>query len=73
MMIYKFTVEAMRERFMERPLHDVSEHYIAAYSYEQAHDHVVKMLTRAGWKIKKITEKNTFLQDIRDECDRVTY
>lgn len=72
MYVYKFTVEAERERFMERPLHDTSEHYIAAYSYDQAHSHVWGMLERAGWKVKRITGKEIFLQDIRDACDHVT-
>lgn len=31
MYIYKLTVEAIRERFMEPPLHDKFEEYIAAY------------------------------------------
>lgn len=69
MYIYKFTVEATRERFMESPLHDTSEHYIAAYSYEQAHSHVWAMLEKGGWKVNKITGKTVYLQDIRDTCD----
>ena len=72
MYIYKFTVEAERERFMERTLHDTSEHYIAAYSYDQAHSHVWSMLEKAGWKINRITGKEIFLQDIRDTCDHIT-
>ena len=54
MYVYKFTIKATRERFMEPPLHDTSEHYIAAYSYDQAHSHVWGMLNRAGWKIDEI-------------------
>ena len=72
MYIYKLTVEATRERFMEPPLRDTSEHYIAAYSYEQAHSYVWSMLNKAGWKIQRITGKEIFLQDIRDACDRTT-
>lgn len=72
MYIYKFTVEAVRERFMESPLRDTSEHYIAAYSYDQAHAHVWGNLERAGWKIQKITGKEIYLQDIRDACDHTT-
>lgn len=72
MVIYKFTVDAERERFMEPVLHDTSEHYIAAYSYDQAHSHVWGMLERAGWKVNRITGKEIFLQDIRDSCDRTT-
>ena len=72
MYIYKFTVEATRERFMEPALHDTSEHYIAAYSYEQAHSHVWAMLEKGGWKVNKITGKTVYLQDIRDTCDHTT-
>lgn len=72
MYIYKFTVEATRERFMEPALHDTSEHYIAAYSYEQAHSHVWAMLEKGGWQVNKITGKTVYLQDIRDTCDHTT-
>lgn len=72
MYVYKFTVDAVRERFMEPPLHDTSEHYIAAYSYDQAHSHVWRMLEQAGWKVKQIKGKAIFLQDIRDACDHTT-
>lgn len=72
MYIYKFIVEAERERFMEPPLRDTSEHYIAAYSYDHAHSHVWGMLEQAGWKINKITGKEIFLNDIRDKCDHIT-
>lgn len=72
MYIYKFIVEAEREQFMERTIHDTSEHYIAAYSYDHAHSHVWGMLERAGWKINKITGKEIFLNDIRDSCDHTT-
>ena len=72
MTIYKLTVKAVRERFMEPPLHDTSEHYIAAYSYDQAHSYVWAMLNRAGWKIDEIRGKEVYLIDIRDSCDHVT-
>ena len=72
MYIYKFTIDATRERFMEPPLRDTSEHYIAAYSYDQAHSHVWGMLERAGWIIQRIAGKEIFLQDIRDVCDHTT-
>ena len=72
MTVYKFTVEAERERFMEPPLRDTSDHYIAAYSYDQAHSHVWSNLTRAGWQIRRITGKEILVQDIRDACDRIT-
>lgn len=72
MYIYKFIVEATRERFMERPLHDTSEHYIAAYSYDQAHSYVWSQLNHAGWEIRSITGQEIFLQDIRDKCDHIT-
>ena len=67
MYIYKFTVTATRERFMEPPLHDVSEHYVAADSYEQAHGHVWANLAHGGWKIDKIESKEIFIQDIRTQ------
>lgn len=63
--IYKFTVEATRERFMEPPLHKVHEHYIAADSYDRAHTHVWKLLQRGGWEIRRITGRKIILQDIR--------
>lgn len=72
MYIYHFTVEAVRERFMEPPLHDTSEHYIAAYSHDQAHSYVWSMLNKAGWKVQRITSKEVYLQDIRDTCDHTT-
>lgn len=72
MVIYKFIVEAEREMFMEPLRRDTSEHYIAAYSYDQAHSHVWGMLERAGWKVKRITGKEIILQDIRDSCDHAT-
>jgi len=72
MYVYKFTVEATRERFMEPPLRDTSDHYIAAYSYDQAHSHVWSQLSKAGWKVNRITGKEIFVQDIRDSCDHIT-
>ena len=72
MVVYKLTVTATRDRFMERPLHDTSEHYIAAYDYDQAHGYVWAMLDKAGWKIDSITGKEVYLQDIRDSCDHTT-
>lgn len=72
MIIYKFTVEAVRERFMEPPLHDKFEEYFAAYSYDQARSHVWRRLEKAGWSIKSLTGKQLILQDIRDACDHIT-
>lgn len=72
MTIYKLTVKATRERFMEAPLHDTSEHYIAAYSYEQAFSHVRAMLKRAGWNVDEILGREIYLVDIRDQSDHVT-
>lgn len=71
MIIYKFTITAERERFMERPLRDTFECYVLAYSYDQAHGHVWRMLENAGWKIEKIEGKTIHVQDIRDFCDQV--
>ena len=54
MYIYKFIVEAERiDHHTGNTVHDTSEHYIAAYSYDHAHSHVWGMLEQAGWKIKK--------------------
>ena len=44
MYTYKFIVEAERERFMEPPLRETSERYIAADSYDQAHSYVPVVL-----------------------------
>ncbi len=72
MVVYKFTVDATRERFMEPPLHDVSEHYVIAYDQDQAHSHVWARLNRAGWKVNSIKSGEIYVQDIRDQCDHVT-
>jgi len=71
MYIYKFTVECEQE-FHGHLVHDVSEHYLAAYAYEHAQAHVQETLSKGGWKIKNISGKEIFLLDIRDKCDRVT-
>lgn len=72
MYIYHFTIKATLERFMEPPLHDTHERYIAAYSYEQAHSYVWGMLARAGWKVDEIKGRQHILEDIRDKCDHIT-
>lgn len=72
MYVYKFTVEATRERFMEPPLHDVSDHYVAAYDYDQAHSYVWSKLSRVGWNVQSIRGKEIWIQDIRDKSDHVT-
>lgn len=72
MRVYKFTVTASFKSPSGGTRNDVSEHYIAAYSYEQAHDHVVKNLTRAGWEVVEITEKDINVFDIRDAADHTT-
>ena len=66
MKVYRFIVEAERERFMESPLRDKSEHYIAAYTYDQAHSHVWGMLERAGWKVLRMSGERIILQDARE-------
>lgn len=72
MYVWKFTIQATRERFMEPPLHDTSERYVAAYSYDQAHSYVWGRLNKAGWKVDSIKAKTVFLEDIRDSCDQTT-
>lgn len=72
MYIYKLTVEATRERFMEPPLHDRFEEYFAAYTFDQAHSHVCARLNKAGWKVQSISGEKIYLQDIRDTCDHTT-
>lgn len=72
MYVWEFTVTATRERFMERPLHDTSKRYVAAYSYEQAHSYVWARLNKAGWMVDEIKAREIFLEDIRDSCDRIT-
>ena len=72
MYVWKFKVTATRERFMEPPLHDTWEEYIAAYSYDQAHTHVWARLNKAGWTLDKIEAKEIILEDIRDSCDHTT-
>ena len=63
MYTYKFIVEAERERFMEPPLRETSERYIAADSYDQAHSYVWERLKKAGWKVMKITGKIIILEE----------
>lgn len=65
MTIFKFTIEATRERFMEPPLREVHEHYIAADSYDQAHTYVWERLRRGGWEVQRISGHQILLQDIR--------
>ena len=63
---YKLTVHATRGRFMERPLHDVSEWYVVADSRTQAHDYVWGRLTGpGGWTINKIDIQEIHIFDIR--------
>lgn len=73
MYIYHFTIKATRERFMEPPLHYTHERYVAAYSYDQAYSHIWAMLNKAGWKIDEIRGRKLILEDIRDECDKITF
>lgn len=72
MLAYKITVTAVRERFMEAPLKDISEHYIAAYSYDQAKQHVEDNMKRGGWKITSMRSEEVHVQDIRDSIDHTT-
>lgn len=72
MLVYKITVTAERERFMEGPLKDTSEHYIAAYSYDQAKQHVEDNMKRGGWKIISMRSEEVYVHDIRDSVDHTT-
>ena len=63
MYAYKFIIEAERERFMESPLRETSERYIAADSYDQAHSYAWERLNKAGWKVNKITGKKIILKE----------
>jgi hypothetical protein len=73
MLFYKITVKADCERFMEPTLHDTSEHFIIAYSSDQASLHVTENLRRGGWKITQMDIKEDYIYDIRDHSDQVTY
>ena len=67
MKVYIFTVTAVRKRFMEPPLRETFEDYIAADDYDQANTHEHEMLKRGGWDIEKISSecRNISFQDIR--------
>lgn len=65
MIVYMFTIEAVRERFMEPPLNIKNDIFIRADSYEDAHSFAWKQLNQAGWEVKSITGKEIFVQDIR--------
>lgn len=64
MIVYMFTIEAVRERFMETPLNNKIDIFIRADSYEDAHSFAWEQLNQAGWKVKSITGKEIFVQDI---------
>ena len=65
MTAYKFTVNAVRERFMESPLRETLEYLVAADSFEQARDDVYERLMRGGWKVEKMSSDKGFVIDIR--------
>lgn len=65
MIAYMFTIEAVRERFMEPPRNLKEDTFVIADSYDEAHSFVWGRLNQAGWKVKKISGKEIFLQDIR--------
>ena len=72
MYVYKFTVKATMKTIRGEELHDTSRHYIVAYSWEHANDHLRQKLTKAGWKIEDIKSSEIFVEDIRDKCDHIT-
>lgn len=65
MSTYKFVVTAERERFMEAPLKDVSEHYVQADSIEEAAKYVRDNLSRGGWKVISMKSSTVWVHDIR--------
>lgn len=65
MLAYMFNIEAVRERFMEPPLNIKNDTFVIADSYDEAHSFVWEQLNQAGWKVKSITGKEIFVQDIR--------
>ena len=62
---FKFTVEATRERFMERSLHEVLDYYIAADTRDQAHSYVLNLLYNGGWKVCSVKGEEIIFVDIR--------
>ncbi len=71
MSTYKFTVDATRERFMERPLHEVLDYYVAADTRDQAHSHVMSLLHNGGWTIRSIKGEEIIVMDIRGGREEV--
>ena len=70
MNVYKFIVDAERERFMESPLRETTERYVSADTYDQAHSYVWERLEKAGWKVKKITGEKIILENAKDTNGR---
>lgn len=66
MSTYKFTVDATRERFMERPQHEVLDYYIIADTRDQAHSYVMSFLHNGGWNIRSITGEEIIVVDARE-------
>ena len=58
---YQFTVHATHEKYPP----DISVHFIAADTYEEAAKHVRNNLENAGWKIEGMVEKLITVWDIR--------
>lgn len=72
MQIYRITVNATTDTQFSGRKQDESEHYIAAYSCDQALQHVRAKLEAAGWNVNHATSTPVLLTDIRDLCDHIT-
>lgn len=71
MSTYKFTVDATRERFMERPLHEHLDYYVAADTRDQAHGHVMRLLRNGGWSVNSVKIEEIILVDIRGDREQI--
>lgn len=71
MSTFKFTVDATRKRFMERPLHEHLDYYVAADTRDQAHSHVMSLLQNGGWNVKSVKGEEIILIDIREGREQV--
>lgn len=76
MKVYKITVVCDRPVKLytgqTRIDQDRPTHYIAAYCYEQARQHVQRNLEAAGWNVSAISGETITVYDIRDTCDHTT-
>lgn len=65
MRLYKYTVTATRERFMERMLFDTYDYYIIADERDQADTCLGEMIRKGGWNLKRVVCEECLAVDAR--------